>query len=181
VVKDVIKMNIYLKISATLIMLLCIISSVSAQNKTFELPKQSYSDSLYARICTPIYFSFYTPSYMATTTPTFTILKIEINSQGKVIAINFSDSADSVFVKAYKNRKKYDDEISTLEKYVKAKLYTDVSLLMPVSFEPKYPNSVKDFSYDKMESIMQWNKKEVVGRVIMLPSMNIRILPNGNM
>lgn len=154
----------------------------TTQAKDFILPKQSYTDSLYAIICNPIYNSFYNPSYMSSTTPTFTMLKIDIDKNGKVTDIRFSDSADSTFVNAYVNRKKWPNEISTIEKFAKAKEYSDVSLLMPVNYEPNYrPKQTKVFSYEEMENIMKFNKKEFTGKVVKLPSMNIRVLSEHNM
>jgi hypothetical protein len=143
--------------------------------------KHSASDSLFNKFSNGIYHSFYTPSYMSTRTPTFTMLKVDINKDGKVTSIQFSDSADSTFVKAYLNRKKWHDDKATLERYAKIKSYTDLSLLIPVSWEPNYPNQKELFSYDEMEGIMRFNKKDFTGKSVFFPPIYIKITPGGNM
>jgi hypothetical protein len=154
-----------------------------AQNRGIDRNKQklSYTDSLYLEMDNTIYNSFYDSSYFSTLTPTFTILKIDINKRGKVTGIQFSDSADTVFVKTYLNRKKWHDDKATIEKYAKVKSYKGISLLIPVSWEPNYPNQKKIFSYDEMEGIMKFNGKDFTGQSVLLQPIYIRISPNGNM
>jgi hypothetical protein len=151
------------------------------KNQNMERFNQKAADSLFTEISNTIYDSFYTSSYMSTTNSTFTVLKIDINKQGKVTGINFSDSANSTFVKAYTNRKKWHDDTATLEKYAKMNSYTDVSLLIPVSFEPNYPYQKKVFSYDELESMMKFDKKNFTGKSILFSLIRITVLPHGNM
>ncbi|MDB5129969.1 hypothetical protein [Mucilaginibacter sp.] len=173
-------------ISRSVIIFSVVLSQITvsfAQDRVLnnEKYKHSVSDSLFNEFSNGIYHSFYTSSYMSTTTPTFTMLKVDISKNGKVTSIQFSDSADSTFVKAYLNRKKWHDDKATLEKYAKIKSYTDVSLLIPVSWEPDYPNQKKLFSYDEMEGIMRFNKKDFTGKSVFFPPIYIKITPGGNM
>ena len=151
------------------------------KNQNLDHFNQKTADSLFTEISSTIYDSFYTSSYMSTTNSTFTVLKIDINKQGKVTGINFSDSADSTFVKAYTNRKKWHDDTATLEKYAKINSYTDLSLLIPVSFEPNYPYQKKLFSYDELESIMKFGKNSFTGKSVLFSLIRITVLPHGNM
>jgi hypothetical protein len=118
---------------------------------------------------------------MGVQTATFAVLKIDIDKKGKVTDIRFSDSADSTFLKAYANRQQWPDEKGTIEKYAKAKGYKNVSLLMHVRFEPRYPSSNKYISYDQAEAVMQFAGKEFIGNSIILPCMNIRVSAEHNM
>ena len=158
-------------------------SNVKAQDKMLGEGKYKHtvSDSLLTEFSNAVYNTFYTPSYMSTTTPTFAVLKIEIDKNGKVADIRFSDSADSTFVKAFDNRKKWHDDKATLEKYAKLKSYKDVSLLMPVSFEPQQPNSDKHYANGYLESYLKFDKKPFEGKAIMLSPIFITVLSKGNM
>jgi hypothetical protein len=157
------------------------ITSIKAQQRFPDIKKQSYTDSLFSEISGTVYNAFYTPSFMGNKTPTSAFLKIDIDDQGKVSDIRFSDSADSLFVKAWTNRKIIHDDKATLERYAKVKGYKDLSLLMQVNFEPGYPNSNNLFSYGYIEAMMKFNKKLFIGNSVMLRQTNIRILPYGNM
>jgi hypothetical protein len=139
--------------------------------------KQSTEDSLINKFQNNIYYSFYNPSYMVNTVATFTILKIDINRQGKVTNIQFSDSADSTFVKAYLNYNKDQDNKTTLEKYAEIKSYKDISLLIPISYEPNYPYQKKLFSYDELESMLKFNQQVFVGKSMVFSP--IIIAPTG--
>ncbi len=163
------------------LLLLSFTNCLFAQNRMPVLKKLSYTDSLLSKIDAPIYYSFYNPTYMVVKTATVTVLKIDIDKKGKVTDIRFSDSADSTFLKAYANRQQWPDEKGTIEKYAKAKGYRDVSLLMNVRFEPRYPSPIKDISYDQVEAIMQFAGKEFTGNSVILPGMNIRVLAEHNM
>jgi hypothetical protein len=143
--------------------------------------KLSVEDSLYSEINNTIYNTFYTPSYMVNKTPVFTVFKVDIDWEGKVISIQFSDSADSTFVKAWLNKPKYHDDKATLERYAKAKSLTNISLLIPVIYEPNYPQQKKVFSYDELEAIMKFNKQNFTGKSIMFSPINIAVLLRGNM
>jgi len=147
-------------------------------NRTFH---QSIEDSLYLEISNTIYYTYYNPSYMSNKTPVFTILKVEIDWAGKVTNISFSDSSDSVFVKAWQNKPKVHDDKATFERYSKEKSYRNVSLLIPVAYEPQLPNSNKYFTNDYLEAYMKFDKKAFAGSAIMLPPITITVLERGNM
>lgn len=147
-------------------------------NKTF---KQSTEDSLYLEISNTIYYTYYNPAYMSNKTPVFTILKVDVDWAGKVTNISFSDSADSVFVKAWQNKPKVHDDKATFERYSKEKSYKNVSLLIPISYEPQLPNSNKYFTNDYLETYLKFDKKAFVGNAIMLPPITITVLEKGNM
>jgi hypothetical protein len=112
--------------------------------------------------------------------PTFTVLKIDIDKNGKLTDIKFSDSADTLFIKTYMGRHKYHDDKSTLEKYAKAKSYTNISILIPVNYEPAY-NSKNSFNADKIGDYMKFNKKDFTGKAIMLTPIQIGVLSEHNM
>jgi hypothetical protein len=141
----------------------------------------SKADSLINEFENSVYECIHDPKFWAKSyVPTFTILKIDIDGMGKVKDIRFSDSADSLFVKAYLNKPNYHNDRSTLEKYAKEKSYTDVSLLIPVSYEPNY-SPVRSYYYKTMESIMKFDKKDFTGKAIMLKPISIKILKENNM
>jgi hypothetical protein len=159
------------------------LNSISAQinlppNKKF---KQPLADSLLREIDNDIYYTYYSPAFMSNKVPVFTMLKVDIGWDGKVTSIQFSDSAGPDFIKAYFDRPKGHDIKATLEKYAKIKSYTDVSLLIPVSWEPNYPNQKKVFTYDEMEGIMKFNKKDFTGKSIMFSPIYITLSATGNM
>ncbi|AYL96213.1 hypothetical protein HYN43_013325 [Mucilaginibacter celer] len=116
---------------------------------------------------------------MSVTTPTFAVLKINFDATCKVTDMRFSDSADSTFVKAFENRKKWHNDRATLEKYAKIKGYKDLSLLIPVSFEPRLPDSDKHYTNNYIESYMRFNNKDFEGKAIMMPPIFIRVLAKG--
>ncbi|NOW96538.1 hypothetical protein [Mucilaginibacter sp. SG564] len=162
---------------------LLLINSLKAQEKRSdsEKSKQAVSDSLYMEISTTIYYSFYATSYMSTNTPTFAILKIDFDKNSKVTAMGFSDSADSSFVKAFENRKKWHDDKATLERYAKVKSYKNLSLLIPVSYEPQLPNSTKYYTNDYLESYFKFDKKNFTGNAIMESPIFIKVSAKGEM
>lgn len=168
---------------AFLVAICVVISDVRAQDAILGEGKYKHivSDSLLTEFSNTVYNTFYTPSYMYTTTPTFAVLKIEIDKKGKVADIRFSDSADYTFVKAFDNRKKWHDDKATLEKYAKLKAYKDVSLLMPVSYEPQFPNPNKYYTNGYMESYLKFNNKDFTGKAVMLSPIFIPVLTKGNM
>ena len=173
-----------LKVLLIITLFLSFVSTVSAQKGAMEKPlvaHVSYADSLIGEFENSIYDSFYNPAFWAkSNTPRFTVFKIDIGQDGKVKGMGFSDSADTLFVNAFLNRKKYHDDIATLEKYAKAKSYSNVSILIPVSYEPSY-SSRQSFYYDKMESIMKFDKKDFEGKAILLSPIKIAVLSEHNM
>ncbi|MEZ2336751.1 hypothetical protein AB6735_14005 [Mucilaginibacter sp. RCC_168] len=160
-----------------------LISNLKAQEKGRDLEKYKPTalDSLYTEISNTIYSSFYHSPYMSTTTPTFAILKIDFDKNGKVTDMRFSDSADSAFVKAFENREKWHDDNATLERYAKIKSYKNLSLLFPVSFEPQLPNSNKYYTNDYLESYFKFNKKDFTGKAVMQSPIFIKISAKGEM
>jgi hypothetical protein len=142
---------------------------------------QSMEDSLLNQFQNTIYNTFYNPEYMSNNTPIATMMKVDINWEGKVTSISFSDSADSIFVRAFKNHPKWYDDKATLEKYAKVKSLTNISLLIPVNYEPGYPHQRKTFSYDELEGLMKFNKKSFTGKSIVFEPVNIVVLARGNM
>jgi len=175
--KQIIKTLVILFVS------LLLLKSANAQLKLGYKPKakQLPEDSLFNQFRNTVYNSFYNPVYMANTTPVSTMMKIDIDWQGKVTSINFSDSADSIFVKAFKNHKNWYDDKATLEKYAKVMGLTNVSLLIPINYEPNYPNQRKLFSYDELEGMMKFDKKSFTGKAIIFEQINIGVLPKRNM
>lgn len=150
------------------------------QHRNINTPANA-ADSLIAEFENSIYNCFYNPKFWSkSNTPTFTVLKIDINKLGKVKNIRFSDSADTVFVNAFTERPKYHDYKATLEKYAKIKLYRNISMLIPVSFEPLY-GPIRSLNFDKIESLMKFDKKDLTGKIILLPAIRIKVLPEHNM
>ncbi len=147
-------------------------------NKAF---RQSTEDSLYLEISNTIYYTYYNPAYMSNKKPVFTLLKVDIDGAGKVTNIKFSDSADSVFVKAWRDKPKVHDDKSPFERYSKEKSYKNASLLIPISYQPLFPNSNKYFTNDYLETYLKFDNKAFVGNAIMLPPIVITVLEKGNM
>ena len=129
-----------------------------------------------------VYNTIYAPEFRSQVfMPSFTVLKIDINALGNITDIRFSDSADTLFVKQYKLRKSTpSDEKALLEQYAKYNSYKDVSIIIPVNYEPNY-DSKRSFYYDHMEVLMQFNKKYFTGKAIILAPINIPVLTKGNM
>ncbi|MBB5396353.1 hypothetical protein [Mucilaginibacter sp. AK015] len=138
-------------------------------------------DSLLRIIDNNIYYSYYSPSYMSNKTPIFTMLKIDLDWNGKVTGIHFSDSADSVFVKSYFNNPRNRDIKSTFEKYARLKAYSNISLLIPVNYQPEYPNQKKIFSYEELERSLKFKNQYFIGNSVMFSPINIKVLTKGNM
>jgi|GEM_PF-6123628 len=174
-----------LKTTAILFVSLLLTNCLKAQTKpVFNYNpkiKHSVADSLYNQFQSDVYYSFYNPTYMSNTTTTSTIMKVDIDWQGKVTDINFSDSADSIFVKVYRNHLKIHDDKVLLEKYAKSKSLTNISLLIPVNYEPNYPHQRKTFSYDELEGLIKFNKRSFTGKSIIFEPINIAVLTRGNM
>ena len=172
-----------LKAFVTLLVSLLFVNCLKAQIKLQHDPKikQTMEDSLFNQFRNTIYYSFYNPAYISNTTTTLTIMKVDINWQGKVTNMGFSDSADSTFVKAFNNHPKWYDDKATLEKYAKVMSLTNISLLIPINYEPNYPDQHKVFSYDELEGLMKFGKKSFTGKCIMFEPINISVLSKGNM
>jgi hypothetical protein len=172
-------------IKTLIILFICFggITELFAQEKVLGEGKYRHtaSDSLFTEFSGTVYNCYYTPSYMSNSTPTFAMLKIDIDPKGKVTSIQFSDSADSTFVKAFVNRKKWHNDEATLEKYAKIKGYSEISLLIPVSWEPKYPYQKKIFTYEELEGLMKFNSKNFTGKSIIFSPIHIKLSSSGNM
>ncbi len=154
----------------------------SAQSKNLlgETIRKSHTDSLYTELNNTVYNAFYNSPYIMTQTPSFTMLKIDIDKNGKVSSINFSDSADSSLINAWQNRRKNRDYKATLEKYALSKYYKDISLLIPLAFEPNAPNSKAHFTYKQIEAVFKFNQQEFIGPSIILPPIFIPVLADHN-
>ena len=142
--------------------------------------KQTLEDSLFNELNNTIYYTYYNPSYIHNKAPVFTILKVDIDWNGKVTLIGFSDSADSTFVKAWINRPKDDDGKATFERYAEVKSYKNVSLLIPIAYETDLPNANKNYTNDYLESYFKFNKKAFTGNAVILSPIIIPILKTGN-
>ncbi|WP_091149525.1 hypothetical protein [Mucilaginibacter pineti] len=149
----------------------------SNRNKPY---KQSMEDSLFRELYVTIYYTYYNPTYMYNKVPVFTVLKVDIDWDGKVTWLGFSDSADSTFVKAWLTKPKHHDDKATFERYAKVKSYKSVSLLIPVAYETDLPNSNKYYTNDYLESYFKFDKKAFTGNAIMLSPIIIPILTTGN-
>src|ERR1700759_1574662 len=109
--------------------------------------KRSVSDSLLVQIKNDIYYSFYNPTYMTNKKPVFTFLKADINWDGNLTSIAFSDSADSTFVNAFSVYATKQNYRETFQKYITVQKLKNVSILIPVNYEPDY--SSKDYSVSR--------------------------------
>ena len=161
-----------------------VITAKAQQKNVIEKPlsvNTSYTDSLLVEFENSIYTSFYTPKFWSKNTlPTFTVLKIDIDKNGNVTGIRFSDSADTAFVNAFLQRPKFHNDKSTLEKYAKAKSYSDCSILIPVSYEPSFGSNYS-FLYRNMDSLMKFDSQYFIGKAIILAPIQIRVLSEHNM
>ncbi|MFA6247344.1 MAG: hypothetical protein WC615_10415 [Mucilaginibacter sp.] len=131
-----------------------------------------------------VYNTIYSPEFRSQSfMPSFAFLKIDINASGNVTDVRFSDSADTLFVKQFKLRKSTpSNEKVLLEQYAKDNSYKDISIIIPVNYEPNYTNKQSSiFYYNQMEALMQFNKKQFVGKAIILAPINIPVLTKGNM
>lgn len=177
------------KVLSTLFISILWLNNTSAQIKinlkTDTKYKQSLEDSLRMVIDNDIYYTYYSPytsGYRSNHKESvFTMLKIDIGWDGKVTKIQFSDSADSAFVKAYFNNPRASNRKDIFEQYSKIKSYSHVSLIIPVNYQPDYPNQKKIFSYDEFEGIMKFNGKDFTDQSVFLQPIHIRISANDNM
>lgn len=175
--------KIIASIFATVIFVLAC-QNINAQNvKSPIVPASQLSnDGSINQFRNIVYNSIYTPEFWSKSfIPSFAVLKIDINASGHVTDIQFSDSADTLFVRQFEKRKsKLADEKALLERFAKTNSYKDISIIIPVNYEPNYGNK-RSFYYDQMESLMLFNKKQFTGKAIILATMNIAILTKGNM
>jgi hypothetical protein len=175
-------------------LLLCINTIKAQQKDTLTLDKvlrsmpkyvykhPSYSDSLVQRFEKTI-DSVYHDSHFwyKGITHQFTILQILIDKHGKVKKIGYSDSADKIFVDAFLKQSESPRNISTLEKYAKAKKYKNISILIPVYYETRFERHPSfEHNYDFMESIMKFDAKPFSGQSVILEPVIIRILAEHN-
>jgi hypothetical protein len=88
---------------------------------------------------------------------------------------------DPNFTKAWLNKKNSHDDKATLQQYAKIKGYYNMSLLIPVSYQPNYPNQKKVFTYDELGETMKFSKRNFAGKAILLEPINIVVLSKSNM
>ena len=177
------------KVLSTLFISILWLNNTSAQIKinlkTDSKYKQSLEDSLRMVIDNDIYYTYYSPytsGYRSNhKIPVFTMLKIDIGWDGKVTKIQFSDSADSAFVKAYFNNPRASNRKDIFEQYAKIKSYSRVSLIIPVSYQPNSPNKEGVFSYDNVQSLTKFTGQSLIGPVVLLPTVIISVLSKNNM
>lgn len=178
--KQILKTSVILFV--TLLFANCLKAQIKADLRySQKRVKQPAQDSLFNQFRNTIYNTFYNPVYMSNTTTTSTLLKVDINWEGKVTDISFSDSADSIFVKAFNNHPKWYDDKATLERYAKVMSLTNISLLIPINYEPNYPHQRKILSYDELEGLMKFGKRNFTGKAIMFEPVNIAVLSKNNM
>jgi len=135
------------------------------------------ADSLLKVFENDIYGGIYEPNPSAHFTAQMTFLKIEINAKGKITDINFSDNADPSLVKSFKNRPRYNDDYINLELYAQSKSYKAISLLIPVIYWVRY-ETIGTTTEKQNASIMQFDKKNFIGKAIVLPSLDIGMRAN---
>ncbi|AMR31571.1 hypothetical protein A0256_09110 [Mucilaginibacter sp. PAMC 26640] len=131
-----------------------------------------FENSVYRRIYNP---DFWNKCY----TSTFTVIKIDIDSNSKVTSIKFSDSADSLFTKIYATRKIQFDECTTLSNYAKTKAYKNISIIIPVIYIQNY-SAQTSFNANNVESLLKFGNKAFLGNAIIRPTITIKLLPKGN-
>ncbi|MDB5135276.1 MAG: hypothetical protein JWP37_1879 [Mucilaginibacter sp.] len=171
---------INLKVVLTICVSLLYASLLSAQKKNKKAPThKSYADSLMGAFRNSVYGRIYNPAFWSKSyMPTLTILKISINKNGKVTDIRFSDSADTLFVKTFANMPKRNDDLSTLEKYALAKSYKDISILIPINYEPNY-RAHRSFDYNNLQLLMRFDKKEFEGKALISPPLLVGVVADG--
>lgn len=177
--------NIKIVQYAFALLLLVNVANAQQQKKAIIQPPSahtSYVDSLLNEFRGTVYNSFNNPVFWAKSqTPVFTFLRVDIDKNGKVKNIRFSDSADTLFVAAFSHRPKYHNDKLTLERYAKARTYTDLSIIIPVSYEPSYSPQRDFYEINNMETLMKFDNMEISGKVIILSPVKIGVLPDHNM
>lgn len=138
---------------------------------------RSSADSLLDEFENSVYGNTYEPNALSKYTPRLTLLKIDINVNGQVTDIRFSDSADTSIVRTFQHRHQYHNDKSTFEKYARIKSYSDVSVLIPVSYWLLY-NESKKINWGKTDALMKFEGKDFNGKAIILPLLDIGIRPN---
>lgn len=156
-----------MKKALTLIIATLLLGSIEARGQ-----QKANIDFLYKKINDGIYYSYYNPKYMDRPLNTVTFFKIDIDKRGEVSGISFSDSADSVFVKAYFERQKMYNTMPYIQQFVKQGGYREVALLIPVSFEAVKP---LDTAFKNPEKLMRFSKRDFTGKAIIFPVLNIKI------
>jgi len=188
--------NIFIKLLFFIVCgLLMDVNTIKAQQKDTvtlnkilnSMPKHtdrhlSYTDSLIARFDNCIYNTYQDYHFWEKgVKQQFTMLQISIDKYGKIKRIWYSDSADKIFVDAFLKESVSKTNISTLERYAKAKGYKNLSLLIPVYFETNFENSPTfEHNYDFMESIMKFDGKPFSGKSVILEPVIIRVLAKHN-
>ena len=136
---------------------------------------QEYKDYLFNSINNPKFWA-------EVKTPAYILLKIDFDATGKVKSIRFSDSTDTLFVSAFNRQPKYHNYQLTLETYAQKKGYKDVSLLIPIYYEPHYDTDPGFYiSYNRLEMTVKFDGKEFRGKSIILSPIIMRVLSKGNM
>lgn len=166
-----------------MIVLLMGTNQTKAQKKILDEIRYEHTaaDSMLTEFYNKIYGSFYNPTYRLNKIATFALLKIDIDKTGRINSIDFSDSADSSFVNSFAQRSQSEYDKVTLERYAKEKSYKDLSLLIPVIFEPNFPNQKKIFNYDELEGLLRFNKQNFTGKSVILSPIFIKVAVKGNM
>jgi hypothetical protein len=142
--------------------------------------RYTYADSLINEYKNSVYECYHNPGFWSKNNkPVFTIIKIEIDKNGDIKDIRFSDSADPLFVNAYLKRVKYHDEKQTLKKYASAKSFKNISILIPVSYEPQY-NPQHSFESNAIENMLKFNNHDFSGDAIILEPLKIGVLADHN-
>lgn len=143
---------------------------------------QKYADSLIGVFCNTIYRCGYNPGFWAKCyTPVFTTIKIDIDKKGKLSGVEFSDSADSLFKAEFSKGLNHERDKQILEEYAKAEQLKNVSILIPVYYEPWADVKYKfHLNYGAIEGLLRFNKKPYRGNAIVLPPVRIPVLSTGN-
>ncbi|MBS1520228.1 MAG: hypothetical protein JST50_04470 [Bacteroidetes bacterium] len=174
-------MRIQVFLEKGLMLGICLLLFIPAKAQHSGNEESSYADSLMGSFRNSIYSRIYNPAFWSKSTkPAFTMIKISIDINGKVSNIKFSDSADTLFLKTFLSMPKHYNDIAILEKYAAIKSYKNVSILVPVSYEPGY-NPNHNYSYSNLQSLMKFDKKDLVGEVIITPPIIIGVLNEHNM
>jgi hypothetical protein len=172
----------YIKIT-TLLIIGCFFSKqLSAQTvQPSELVNPITEQGLLNKILNDIYFTYYSPTYISNKTPVFTILKVDVSQNGKIADISFSDNTDAEFKNAYFNNKDIGVFKKTFEKYAQQKSYFNISLLIPISYQPNSPNKEGGGSYDNIQSLTKFKGQSLIGSTVILPMVTISVLSKNNM
>jgi len=173
------KKNINTSAFTIIASLLLLVTISQAQQKAVNV-KRTNTDSLIRIIDNTIYNTYYNSNYWKKSIiPVFTVLKIDITETSNVKRIEFSDSADTLFTKELWRNPAYKNIKTALERYAKNKGYKNISILIPINYEPNY-SPVHGVDYKHVESLMKFNGKDVIGKTILFSPVRIKVLSKGN-